>query len=374
LTLDFGPDAAAIPYVVTVICENGSVVTLAEGTVSSEPVSVSMTEKFANTGTFITGVEVSFEGEGAQLASLAVNADNFAFYYDVEPSDDYKQSCTKGNLAILGTAYASSNFPDYSKISYINDGLIKAQNPSWYAHGFEIPSHCGVTLDETYIVNKVALTFDYIEPKGSAVMYFDIQAKVDGEYITVASGRSYDSACNYQPVFSFDAVVTDDIRIVFTKNGGIFPNLRELEVYSDVDFPAAYRGYPTNYPIGGRAVTEFKDTEYENRIYETTVRNSNPPMIGYTPRVGYVLAWSGTEDPTPLLSASYSGLPMVTGSVISMLAANNPGQVLSADSTFVSGPIEYTTIDYGAWIVTAIVFVVCAAAVAIYVIAKRKKS
>ena len=205
-------------------------------------------------------------------------------------------------------------------------------------------------------------------------MHFDIQAKVNGEYVTVASGRSYDSACNYQPVFSFDAVVTDDIRIVFTKNGGIFPNLRELEVYSDVDFPAAYRGYPTNYPIGGRAVTEFKDTEYENRIYETTVRNSNPPMIGYTPRVGYVLAWSGTEDPTPLLNASYSGLPMVTGSVISMLAANNPGQVLSADSTLATGPIEYTTIDYGAWIVTAIVFVVCAAAVAIYVIAKRKKS
>ena len=370
LTIDFGADAAEIPYVVTVTCENGSIVTLLEGTASAEPVSVDMTDKFANTGTFIVGVDVSFTGEGAQIASLAVNADNFAFYYDVEPSDEYKQSCAKGNLAILGTAYASSNFPDYSKISYINDGLIKAQNPSWYAHGFAVPAYCGVTLDQTYVVNKVALTFDYIDPKGSAIMYFDIQARVDGEYVTVASGRSYDSACNYQPVFVFDPVVTDDIRIVFTKNGGIFPNLRELEVYSDVDFPAPYRGYPTNYPIGGRAVTEFKDDPNTNRIYETTVRYSNPPMLGSTAKRLSVNVWPGV-DSNVLTTAAASSLPAVTSPIVQRLSASKAGDI-SSEPILTIGATEPEA-NRGPWIVTAIVFAVCAAVVIAYAVIKRKK-
>lgn len=361
ITLTFGENPAALPYTVSVLCESGTVVHFTDGIASAEPAVLDLAE-IVKTGDFVTGVTVTYEGAGAQLAGIYVHADNFAFAVSEEPSDEYKQSCAKGNLAVLGTPYASSNFPTFSQVSYINDGLIKSKNPSWYGYGFDVPAHCGVTFDRTYTVSKVALTFDFIEPKGSAIMYFDIQAKVDGEYVTLASGRSYDSSFNYQPVFTFDAVTTDDIRIVFTKNGGIFPSLRELEVYSETEVPMAYMGYPTNYPIGGRAPTTYADDPDANIVYDTTTRNFNPPMRGSEEAAPMLMLLSnGSSDTTPADSASDT-TPVDSSSTADTTPAPAPE------------PAEPAPFNATPWITTAIVFVLCGAVVVGYVLVKKKKA
>ena len=63
-------------------------------------------------------------------------------------------------------------------------------------------------------------------------MGIQIQAKIDGEYVTLVTTKSYDKDLKYSPAFQFDPVVTDDIRILYTSGNGTFANLKELEVYS----------------------------------------------------------------------------------------------------------------------------------------------
>lgn len=276
VTLNFGADAAPVAYTLAVVRENGVVTEIGTGTASAEAATFD-TSTLARTGAFISKVLVRFEGTGAQLASLSVSSNNFAFFRTEEKPDSYKQSCAKGNLAILGTAYAESVFPDYASIDFLNDGLFSGQDKSWFAHGYSVPTYCGIKLDKVYTVNKVDLVFLAYMPAGTHVMSFDVQALVDGKYVTVASGQSYNKDGAYRPVFTFDPVETDDIRIVFTSNGGVFPNLREIEIYSETDKPIPYMGYPTIYPVGGRAVTK-SDAKNEEIVYDTTTRNTIDPI------------------------------------------------------------------------------------------------
>ena len=73
-------------------------------------------------------------------------------------------------------------------------------------------------------------------------MRFEIQALVDGEYVTVASGKSYDTNMKYTTVYEFDPVVTDDIRIVFTAGGGTIANVKELEIYAEEGVHPMFEG------------------------------------------------------------------------------------------------------------------------------------
>ena len=167
-------------------------------------------------------------------------------------TDHQRSSSAKGNLAILGTAYASANFAPYSDPSFINDGKAFATSDVWYGGTLQIPVHCGIKLDRAYTVNKIAV---YIaEPRviGDDVTRFNIIAKVDGQDKIIASGRAYDptkivesSHTRYTTVYDFpEGVVTDDIRIEFTRGDMTIPNVMELEIYSNTEKTSMFDGYP----------------------------------------------------------------------------------------------------------------------------------
>ena len=181
-----------------------------------------------------------------------------------------KQSTAVGNLAIFGSAYASSvmSYANISSVEFINDGgIAKNEDKSWFAQTFVKGSYCGVILKEAYNVDKVVLYFnDPItgETSGDCVMEVDIQAKnANGEFVTVKSGvTSYDQTKReYIVSVQLDApVLTDDIRIVYQSNGMVFPYIKELEVYSSEFYYGAYRGYKIGQRTnGGKAVNVLAD-------------------------------------------------------------------------------------------------------------------
>lgn len=167
-------------------------------------------------------------------------------------TDHQKFSSAKGNLAIMGTAYASANLAPYSELSFINDGMSFATSKVWFGGTLEIPVSCGVKLDNTYTVNKVVVYCDEPNLIGDDVTSFNIIAKVDGQDKIIASGKSYDptkkvegSHTRYTTVYDFpEGVVTDDVRLEFTRGNLTIPNVLELEIYSDGVKSPLFDGYP----------------------------------------------------------------------------------------------------------------------------------
>ena len=154
-------------------------------------------------------------------------------YYVEDRYDSFQRaSASKGNIAILGTPYANRDFAPYSDVNYIVDGLIDKDAYVWFTGVIDMPSYCGVKFDEKRLINKVALYFPTPTNEGEDIMGIKIQAKIDGEYVTLVDTKSYHSELKYEPAFEFDPVETDDIRIYYTSGNGTFAHLRELEVYS----------------------------------------------------------------------------------------------------------------------------------------------
>jgi len=158
-------------------------------------------------------------------------------------------STAQGNLACYGEAYCSSSF-DYSNVSDINfiiDGQVSDDSSSWFANDFAKGTYCGVKLKDTEDVTKVVLYFNDAITGGKYdqhVMDIDVEALVDGKYVKVADGTSYDTVTK-KPIVSieFDAVRTNDIRIVYQSSAMVFPFLKELEVYAGDKVYTAYDGY-----------------------------------------------------------------------------------------------------------------------------------
>lgn len=367
ISLNFGADAAQIPYTVYATYENGVTTAIGSGTVKNGPAILNCKTEADPDGITVTGVKIVYDGEGAQLESINIIANEKLLYRTADDSDAYKQSVAKGNLAMIGTAYAESTFPDFSKVEYLNDGIFNTMdNPkSWFANGADTPTYCGIQLDGEYEVNKVVLYFESSTPAGANAMNFDVYAKVDGEYVKLVSGCSYDasapSGAKYRPVFEFDPVVTDDIRVVFTTNGGIFPSMRELEIYSEADAPTAYMGYPTIYPIGGPSASASFQPSEDDLVYDTTTRDSLPE---YNPAKDYSDAKDTTSD---IVTDSTSDTSSVADSTSDTTKE-------TTDDTTGTGkdPTEDPSSPVGP-IVIGVVFAVCIAAVVVYVILSKKK-
>ncbi len=134
-----------------------------------------------------------------------------------------------GNIAMIGTPYASVSFDPYSNVSYINDGE-KTNERVWFSGTVDVPVYCGITFDSPQKIGKAAITARTGDVIGRDVMHFEIQALVDGEYVKLAEGKSFDG--NYRTKYEFNEVETTDIRVVFTQSGGAIPNIMELEVFS----------------------------------------------------------------------------------------------------------------------------------------------
>lgn len=200
-----------------------------------------------------------------------------------------KQSTAIGNLAVFGSAYASSimSYANIASVDYINDGgVARNENFSWFAETFEKGAYCGVVLKEAYNVDKVILYFnDPItgDVAGTNVMEVDIQVKnANGEFVTVKSGvTSYDQTKReYIVSVQFDApVLTDDVRIVYQSNGMVFPYIKELEVYSSEFYYGAYRGYQIGQRInGGKAPNVLEDFAKKSPIPRSNYLDKISPI------------------------------------------------------------------------------------------------
>ena len=184
-------------------------------------------------------------------------------------SDMVKNSAAKGNVAVLGTPYASANFIPYSDLSYIIDGRSYAEAEVWFPGTMDLPVHCGVTLDREYTVNKIVI---YVkEPKilGDDITTFDIKALQNGEYVTIAQGQSYDPRTGYITIYDLETPIkTTDIRIDFTRCGGTIPNVLELEVYSVERVVAPFDGYKLG--TSAPEVEDFPEIKEESSNEESS--------------------------------------------------------------------------------------------------------
>ena len=177
-----------------------------------------------------------------------------------------KVSTATGNLACYGAAYASSNFSyaGISQIAYIIDGNISYDDDAWIAETYVRGTYVGVTLREAHDVSKVVLYFgDRLGgTDGQYVFKFELQAKVNGEYVTIATATSYDAVKKSYTVSIElkEAVYTDDLRIVYISDAQTFPYLKEFEIFESGFMYSSFSGYSldTSRTYGGpAATTEF---------------------------------------------------------------------------------------------------------------------
>lgn len=233
----------------------------------------------------IGGVKITFtsskkDGENinpaiTEVAATIANGEQCIFLSSY--LNFYRASSTaQGNLACYGTAYCSSSF-DYSNISditFINDGQTADDAYSWYAQSFLRGTYCGIQLKDTEDITKVVLYFNDQITEGKPeehVMEFEIQALVNGQYVTVAKATSYDVTTKKAIVsVNLDEPVrTNDIRVVYISNGLVFPYLKELEIYSGEMVYGAYQGYVLDTSmrtLHGRYPTmEFADKSFVKR-------------------------------------------------------------------------------------------------------------
>lgn len=174
------------------------------------------------------------------------NAKTYCF--DERYTKSQLNTASNGNIAMIGTPYASVSFDPYSNVSYINDGN-KTNEKVWFSGTVDVPAYCGITFDAPQKIGNAIVTVRTGDVVGRDIMHFEIQALVDGNFVKVADGKSYDG--NYQTRYTFDEVETTDVRIVFTKSGGTIPNIMELELMS-----ASKEGLPMF-----RGLTPVDDTE-----------------------------------------------------------------------------------------------------------------
>lgn len=214
---------------------DGEWVVLASGTSFDEANSTLVTEYTFNE-VEATAVKLVFtEGftKRPNIYELETHLSSDRTYYLEDRYDTFQRlSASKGNIAVIGTPYANRDFVPYSDVNYIIDGQIDEYAYVWFTGVIDMPSYCGVTFHEKQTIDRVALYFYTPAEEGIDIMGIQIQAKIDGEYVTLVTTKSYDKDLKYCPAFKFDPVVTDDIRILYTSGNGTFANLKELEIYS----------------------------------------------------------------------------------------------------------------------------------------------
>ena len=181
-------------------------------------------------------VKIVFKGEASALPKVyeleAHLATEKTYYLENRYTSIQRISASKGNLAFMGTPYASHNMQSYSEPIYINDGDITPTGKVWFSGVMEMPVYCGVSFIEAQTISKLALYTRTPIVEGTDILSFEIQALVNGDYQTLLSGESYHEQTKYMTVYEFDEVTTTDIRIVFTRGSGTFANVLELELYA----------------------------------------------------------------------------------------------------------------------------------------------
>ena len=90
-------------------------------------------------------------------------------------------------------------------------------------------------------------------------MAFDLMVKDGDTFKTIARATSYDETTKtYTVSIEFpQPVYTDDVRIVYTSNGTVFPYLKEMEIFEKDFIYSSYASYilDSSRTIGGPLAT-----------------------------------------------------------------------------------------------------------------------
>lgn len=181
----------------------------------------------------VGGIRVKFKRATDSLKLYSIEAhlyDAKTYAYENRFSIEQLASASHNNIAMIGKPYSSASFAPYSDESFINDGLKNEDSKSWFTGTIDALAYCGITFDYPHKINKVAVAVRDSRINGEEVMRFEIQALVNGEYVTVAQGKSYDG--DYQTEYTFNEIETTDVRVVINEARGAIPNIKELEIYS----------------------------------------------------------------------------------------------------------------------------------------------
>jgi len=178
------------------------------------------------------GIRVKFKKASDSLKLCSIEAhlnDAQTYAFDNRFTQNQLSGASNGNLAIIGKPYADVSFTPYSNVSFINDGLT---DKLWFTGTIDVPAHCGLTFDFPQKISRAVITVKSMYTYGIEAMRFEIQALIDGEYVKVAEGKSYNEKTGYTTEYTFDEVETTDIRVVITEMGGAIPNVAELQLFN----------------------------------------------------------------------------------------------------------------------------------------------
>ena len=183
----------------------------------------------------MSAVRIKFKTktELLRLCEVSVNLkDTKTYCFDNRFTQAQIESASNGNLAIIGKTYSSLSFEPYSSDSYINDG-VSSGGKVWFTGTLDSPVYCGIKFDYAQKISSATVAVRQSSIIGRENMRFEIQALVDGEYVTLVQGRSYDQNGNYKTSYTFGEVETTDVRVVVLEGHGAIPNVMELELYSN---------------------------------------------------------------------------------------------------------------------------------------------
>ncbi len=185
----------------------------------------------------VSGVRIKFRTPTGNLRLYAFEVhlkDTKIYSFENRFTQAQLVSGSNGNLSIIGKPYSSTSFNPYSDNSYINDGL-SSDSKVWFTGELNTPEHCGIRFTYPQKISKATVSVRPSTIDGREIMRLEIQALVNGEYVTIARGKSYDG--DYQTEYTFKEIETTDIRVVITEANGAIPNVMELELYSDSVLP-----------------------------------------------------------------------------------------------------------------------------------------
>ena len=136
----------------------------------------------------------------------------------------------KENVALKGTAYAESTLGSYA-VSRLNDGET---GKIWIAGSNAVPVYCGIRFNEYVEIDALELVAETRNQPGANVMDYYVKAKNEnGKWVTIYEGDTYDKETKtYTTKVTLpESIKTNDVRVTFTTNGGIYPALAELSLY-----------------------------------------------------------------------------------------------------------------------------------------------
>lgn len=135
------------------------------------------------------------------------------------------------NIATEGTAYADTTLGSYTA-DHINDNNAGSM---WIAQTSKTPVSAGIRFNQEQLIYGLQLVFETRPVLGNNIMKFFIETKDDNEnWEKVYSGQSYnEEEKSYTINIPLDEPrIVNDVRITFETNGGIYPALCEMKIYS----------------------------------------------------------------------------------------------------------------------------------------------